>query len=75
MRQPYRDLYALFRHEPAAEAYFQALPPWVQGKISARYKSVDSMHRLQEQAAHFQHGPSPMEEIGGHLFPPQPPQS
>lgn len=30
MRQPYRDLYALFRHEPEAEAYFNSLPSYAQ---------------------------------------------
>ena len=46
MRQPYRDLYALFRHEPEAEAYFNSLPSYAQEQLSASYQAVDSMEPL-----------------------------
>ncbi|MBM6926427.1 hypothetical protein [Pseudoflavonifractor phocaeensis] len=44
------DLYALFRHEPRAQAYFEDLPLFVQERIRARYRLVDSMERLQAMA-------------------------
>ena len=50
MRQPYRDLYALFRHEPEAEAYFNSLPSYVQEQLNASYQAVDSMERLRDYA-------------------------
>lgn len=50
MRAPYQDLYALFRHEPQAEAYFNALPGYVRDQIGAQYRSVDSLDRLRYYA-------------------------
>lgn len=50
MHAPYQDLYALFRHEPQAEAYFNALPSYVQDQIGAQYRSVDSLARLEYYA-------------------------
>jgi len=57
MHVPYRDLYALFRHEPQAEAYFNTLPTYVQEQIGAQYQCVDSLERLQYYARRAQgHG-------------------
>ena len=50
MRDKYGDMYALFRHEPRAEEYFNALPGHIQDSISAQYHSVDSMERLEHLA-------------------------
>lgn len=50
MRPYSMDLYALFRHEPRAQAYFEDLPLFVQERIRARYRLVDSMERLQAMA-------------------------
>lgn len=50
----YRDMYALFRHDSEAEAYFNTLPPYVQDQIRARYRSVDSLARLQAYARSIQ---------------------
>lgn len=50
MREAYRDLYALFRHEPRAEEYFNALPSHIQDQICAQYQSVDSLERLEALA-------------------------
>ena len=64
MRQPYRDLYALFRHEPEAEAYFNSLPSYVQEQLSASYQAVDSMERLRDYAQRMSRS-YPAEVIGG----------
>lgn len=75
MRQPYTDLYVLFRHNSGAQAFFDSLPAHVQDRISARYRQVDSMERLQDMAARY-HGPTfPLEDIGGRTFLPPPGQS
>lgn len=47
MNKKYGDMYALFRHEPRAEEYFNALPGHIQDRISAQYQAVDSMERLE----------------------------
>ena len=73
-KKPYRDLYALFRHEPGAEDYFNRLPDYVQDQIAARYLTVDSMERLQSCAARMMQGPGPetvalIPEIGSQIYP------
>lgn len=50
MERLYADMYALFRHNPDAEAFYNALPSYVQDKISARYLTVDSLDRLRSYA-------------------------
>lgn len=50
MERPYADMYALFRHNPDAEAFYNALPSYVQDQISARYLTVDSLDRLRSYA-------------------------
>lgn len=74
MRQPYTDLYVLFRHNPGAEEYFNHLPAHVQDRISAQYRQVDSLDRLRQFAARYQFSPSPLENIGGYTFLPAPGQ-
>lgn len=74
MRQPYTDLYVLFRHDPRAQEYFDRLPAHVQDRISARYRQVDSMERLQAMAARCHAPLFPLEGIGGQTFLPPPVQ-
>ncbi len=50
MHESYRDLYSLFRHEPRAEEYFNALPGHIQDQICAQYRAVDSLERLEALA-------------------------
>ena len=48
-------MYSLFRHEPGAEDYFEALPSYVQDQIAPRYRAVDSFARLENYADRFSH--------------------
>lgn len=70
MREPYRDLYSLFRHEPEAELYFNSLPSHVQDQIGANYRSVDSLERLRNLARRAEQR-SPLEGPGELSFPPR----
>lgn len=54
MRPYYMDLYVLFRHQPQAQAYFEALPLFVQEQIRGRYRQVDSLDRLRAMAARYE---------------------
>ncbi len=54
MKQQYGDLYSLFRHEPGAEEYFNALPSYVQDQIAPRYRSIDTFERLEEYVREYQ---------------------
>ncbi len=54
MRPYHMDLYALFRHQPQAQNYFETLPLFVQEQIRSRYRLVDSMERLQAMAARYE---------------------
>ena len=74
MRQPYTDLYVLFRHDSRAQEYFDRLPAHVQDRISARYRQVDSRERLQAMAARCHAPLFPLEGIGGQTFLPPPAQ-
>ena len=74
MRQPYTDLYVLFRHDPRAQEYFDHLPAHVQDRISAQYRQVDSLDRLQPFAARSHAPLFPLEGIGGRTFLPPPGQ-
>lgn len=69
--QGYADLYALFRHDSGAEAYFHSLPPYVQDQISARYRSVDSLGRLHAYAESIQRTGS-LRTAGQSVLPPDP---
>ena len=69
MRQSYSDLYALFRHDREAEAYFNSLPSYIQDQISARYRSVDSLGRLHAYAESIQRTGS-LKTAGQVFFPP-----
>lgn len=70
MRQPYTDLYVLFRHDPRAQAYFDRLPAHVQDRISAQYRQIDSLDRLRHFAARYHAPLSPPEHAGGRTVPP-----
>lgn len=50
MKGMYADMYSLFRHEPGAEEFFEALPGYLQDRIGPRYQSIDSFSRLEEYA-------------------------
>ena len=43
MRRDHADLYALCRHDPEADAYFQALPEDVRSQLSARMKQINTL--------------------------------
>ena len=46
----YRDLYALFRREPEAKRYFDALPVHVQDRLRTRPNGINSMADLKDRA-------------------------
>ena len=50
MTHEYADMYALFRHEHKAEAYFESLPDYVRDQLSYRTKNVNSFDELQNCA-------------------------
>ncbi len=52
----YKDLYALFRGEPEARKYFDALPGYVQEQIRTRPGGVNSMASLQDYADNLLRG-------------------
>ena len=79
MRQPYTDLYVLFRHDSRAQEYFDQeyfdhLPAHVQDRISAQYRQIDSLDRLEHFAARYHAPLFPLEGIGGQTFLPPPVQ-
>lgn len=51
MRRDHADLYALCRHDPEADAYFQALPEDVRSQLSARMKQINTLSDLRGHAA------------------------
>ena len=53
MRREYSDMYALFRHEPGAEEYFERLPSYLQDRIRPRYQMVSSFAVLEACAKQF----------------------
>ena len=53
MRREYSDMYALFRHEPGAEEYFERLPSYLQDRIRPRYQMVSSFAVLAACAKRF----------------------
>lgn len=54
MRQPYTDLYALFRHDPRTEEYFNALPAYVQDRLRSQYQAIDTLEHLKLYAQRIQ---------------------
>ena len=53
MQREYQDMYALFRHEPGAEEYFDKLPSYLQDRIRPRYRMVNSFAALEDCAERF----------------------
>lgn len=53
MKREYNDMYALFRHEPGAEEYFDQLPSYLQDRIRPRYQMVNSFSTLEDCANRF----------------------
>ena len=53
MQREYNDMYALFRHEPGAEEYFDQLPSYLQGRIRTRCQMVNSFSTLEDCADRF----------------------
>ena len=59
MRRDYADLYALCRHDPAADAYFQALPEEVRSRLSGRMKQVNTFADPRRRASALLEGSDP----------------
>lgn len=59
MRRDYADLYALCRHDPVADAYFQALPEEVRSRLSGRMKQVNTFADLRSRASALLEGNDP----------------
>ena len=59
MRRDYADLYALCRHDPAADAYFQALPEEVRSRLSGRMKQLNTFADLRRRASALLEGSDP----------------
>ena len=59
----YRDLYALFRREPEAKRYFDALPTHVQDRLRTRPNGINSMADLKDCAAALLSGGNETEEF------------
>lgn len=56
MEKQYLDLYSLFRHNPAAENYFENLPDSVQEQIRTRRQLINSLSDLQGFNNNIQNG-------------------
>ena len=56
MQLEYADMYALFRHDHKAEAYFESLPDYVRDQISMRVKNVNTFDDLQGYADNLLRG-------------------
>ena len=74
MRQSYTDLYALFRHDPRAEEYLNALPAYVQDRLRARYQGIDTLEHLVLYARRIQARQTSgvAATIGGNTYLPSP---
>lgn len=59
MRRDHADLYALCRHDPEADAYFQALPEEIRYQLSGRIKQVNTFSDLRS------HADTIMKEVSG----------
>ena len=57
MRRDHADLYALSRHDPEADAYFQALPEDIQSRLSGRMKQINTLSDLRGHADALQRAP------------------
>lgn len=49
-------MYALFRHDHKAEAYFESLPDYVRDQISDRTKNVNTFEDLRNYADNLLRG-------------------
>ena len=58
MRRDHADLYALCRHDPRADAYFQSLPEDIQSRLSGRMKQINTLSDLRSHAARLMGGGS-----------------
>ena len=74
MRQAYSDLYVLFRHNSRAQELFDRLPAHVQDQVTAAWRQIDSMDRLERFAARYHAPLFPLEVVGGQTFLPPPAQ-
>lgn len=74
MRPSYSDLYVLFRHSARARELFDQLPAHVQDEVSAAYRQIDTLDRLERFVARHHAPLFPLEEIGGQAFLPPPVQ-
>lgn len=56
MNREYADMYALFRHDHKAEAYFESLPDYVRDQISYRTKNMNTFEDLRNYADNLLRG-------------------
>lgn len=56
MNREYADMYALFRHDHKAEAYFESLPDYVRDRISYRTKNMNTFEDLRNYADNLLRG-------------------
>lgn len=52
----YRDMYALFRREPEAKRFFDALPDYVQDQLRIRPNGIKNLDGLKAYAHRCLHG-------------------
>ncbi|MDM8237566.1 hypothetical protein QUW63_00360 [Pseudoflavonifractor phocaeensis] len=52
----YRDMYALFRREPEAKRFFDALPDYVQDQLRIRPNGIKNLEGLKDYAHRSLHG-------------------
>ena len=52
----YRDMYALFRREPEAKRFFDALPDYVQDQLRIRPNGIKNLEGLKDYAHPCLHG-------------------
>ncbi len=52
----YRDMYALFRREPEAKRFFDALPDYVQDQLRIRPNWIKNLEGLKDYAHRCLHG-------------------
>ena len=52
----YRDMYALFRREPEAKRFFDALPDYVQDQLRIRPNGIKNREGLKDYAHRCLHG-------------------
>lgn len=52
----YRDMYALFRREPEAKRFFDALPDYVQDQLRIRPNGIKNLEGLKDYTHRCLHG-------------------